>query len=133
MSLAPTEEVEPPGSTQNLGDSSGKLARQLENARRELLDLSSKNRLISTPRGPRNSSVEIFDERTEEIYRLLVREKRVMSFLPDDAVGKESNESSDQPRLAQPEESEPGSPPSERHLDAKLQTRLSSDASSPAS
>lgn len=53
---------------------------QLENSRRELLDLGLRNSLInyrlSTAR-----SLEIVDELPAEIYRILVKEKKAMSFL----------------------------------------------------
>ena len=59
-----------------------------------MLDLSARNRLISTPRGlPRGEKIEIVDERSEEVFRLLVRERKAMSFLPgveepDDGAGR---------------------------------------------
>src|SRR5271157_634167 len=55
----------------------------IQNTRRELLDLSARNRLINTPRGSSpGRRIEIVDERSEEVFRLLVRERKAMSFLP---------------------------------------------------
>ncbi len=55
-----------------VADAPGILGR-IERARRELLDLSARNRLISTPRGPsRGRKIEVVDERSEEVFRLLV-------------------------------------------------------------
>ena len=55
----------------------------LQKAREELLDLSARNRLINTPRDPaRGKKLDIVDERSEEVFRLLVRERKAMSFLP---------------------------------------------------
>lgn len=56
---------------------------KLEAARRELLDLSGRNRLLNTPRRrTRTSRLDIVDERAEEVFRHLVTEGRAMSFLP---------------------------------------------------
>ena len=55
----------------------------LENARRELLDLTTRNRLLSTSRrDARSSRLEVVDELSEEVFRHLVIEKKAMSFLP---------------------------------------------------
>ena len=57
------------------------LITRIENARRGLLDLSARNRLISTPRkSSQGRKVEIADERSEEVFRLLVRERKAMSL-----------------------------------------------------
>jgi hypothetical protein len=59
------------------------LIKRIQDTRRELLDLSARNRLISTPRGPSpGRKIEIVDERSEEVFRLLVRGRKAMSFLP---------------------------------------------------
>ena len=59
------------------------LLKRIENIRRELLDLSARNRLISTPRGAaRGRKIEVVGERSEEVFRLLVRERKALSFLP---------------------------------------------------
>ena len=51
------------------------LIKRIQNTRRELLDLSARNRLISTPRASSpGKKIEIVDERSEEVFRLLVRE-----------------------------------------------------------
>ena len=56
---------------------------KLEAARRELLDLSGRNRLLNTPRRrTRTSRLDIVDERSEEVFRHLVSAGRAMSFLP---------------------------------------------------
>ena len=55
----------------------------LQRARQELLDLSSRNRLISTALdSTRSKRLDIVDERSEEVFRLLVRERKALSFLP---------------------------------------------------
>lgn len=46
---------------------------QLEKARRELLDLGARNRLIHTPRSKtRTTRLDIVDELSEQVFRLLV-------------------------------------------------------------
>jgi hypothetical protein len=101
----------------------------IQSTRRDLLDLSARNRLINTPRGPSpGRRIEIVDERSEEVFRLLVRERKAMSFLAgvvepenDTVEPKESETAS--AHLAQPEEDtiDP------RHNDLRLQTRLTSE------
>ena len=57
------------------------LVRQLELARRDLLDLSTRNRLISTPRDQsRGASIEIKDEVSAEIYQMLVVDGKELEF-----------------------------------------------------
>ncbi|HEY4355853.1 MAG TPA: DUF3320 domain-containing protein [Acidobacteriaceae bacterium] len=106
---------------------------KLERARTELLDLSARNRLLNTPRSAKSArSIEVVDEKSGEIYRLLVEEGKTFTFLP----GREAH-AEDQPaglagreevtELAQPEDSsmdERGV--LLRHIDTKLQTRLTS-------
>lgn len=58
-----------------------RIAARLEDARQELLDLSSRNRLIHAPRGrTRYRNIPITGERAGEVFRLLVRERRAMTF-----------------------------------------------------
>src|SRR5689334_9900164 len=59
---------------------------KLEAARRELLDLTTRNRLLSTPRyQPRAKTVEVVDEKATEVFRLLVNEGKTFSFVPRQA------------------------------------------------
>ena len=55
---------------------------KLENARRDLLDLTTRNRLISMSRSStRSGRLEIEDELAEQVFRILVQEKKAMTFL----------------------------------------------------
>ncbi len=106
------------------------LIRRIQNTRRELLDLSARNRLISTPRtSSQGKKIEIVDERSEEIFRLLVRERKSMSFLS--GIEDSENGTVDEAGstlLTQPEEPSTGDgAPDARHVDLRLQTRLSSE------
>ena len=102
----------------------------LENARRELLDLTARNRLLNTARSStRSSRLEIVDELSDEVFRHLVAEGKAMSFLPvREEEQAEGNGDEDQGLLFQPEEDElDESGLAARHIDNKLQTRLTSD------
>lgn len=104
---------------------------QLEKSRQSLLDLSTRNRLLSLPRKNKNARiVEVVDELSSEIFRILVKESRSMSFLgakekkdADDAGEKPS----DFGYLEQPEDDEADERGiAKRHSDLRLQTRLTS-------
>lgn len=104
------------------------LETKLERARTELLDLGARNRLLNMPRsGKSTKSLEIVDELTSEIYRLLVREARPFTFLPTQKGAGDQVEDGEEvfyniPML----EDEPvkGQGLAARHIDTKLQTRL---------
>jgi very-short-patch-repair endonuclease len=114
----------------------------LDQARRELLDLSTRNRLLSIPVGSKSARViHIYDELSSEIFRLLVGEKKAFGFLP----GKKPETTQESGDLisgtTQPSQDGAGdddeiglSPPDEdddkntglakRHVDSRLQTSL---------
>ncbi|EZP50038.1 DUF3320 domain-containing protein [Sphingomonas sp. RIT328] len=107
------------------------LKEKLDRARTELLDLSARNRLLNMPRSSKGSrAVEIVDEVSAEVFRLLVREGRPFTFLAGKAAAAETSmddaEDADEIRdLAQPEDDvadERGV--QSRHADTRLQTRL---------
>ncbi|MFB5743624.1 DUF3320 domain-containing protein [Cedecea sp. S5-13] len=58
------------------------LQQKLERARMELLDLSARNKLLNIPKSKTAKLLEITDERSTEIYRLLVQEGKAFTFLP---------------------------------------------------
>lgn len=102
---------------------------RLESARRDLLDIGTRSRLISTPRSSgRSTRLEIADELSDEVFRLLVVDRKAMSFLP--RPGADDDETDDgAPRLFQPDEEEEvdESGMAVRHTDDKLQTHLKSE------
>lgn len=56
---------------------------KLDRARTGLLDLSARNRLLNMPRFSKTTkAIDIVDERSSEIYRLLVKEGKVFTFAP---------------------------------------------------
>jgi very-short-patch-repair endonuclease len=103
------------------------VVKRIQQSRRELLDLSARNRLISTPRESSwGRKIEIVDERSDEVFRLLVRERRAMSFLAGAQEDEQDGISSS--GLAQPDdESGANGAPDPRHTDLRLQTRLTSE------
>lgn len=102
----------------------------LENARRELLDLTSRNRLLNTPRGKSPSTrLEVVDELSHEVFRRLVVDGKSMSFLPaKQAEGKQEAEGDGDLLLSQPDDDElDQNGLASRHTDDKLQTQLASE------
>ncbi|MBA1159208.1 DUF3320 domain-containing protein [Microvirga mediterraneensis] len=104
------------------------LETKLDRARMELLDLSARNRLLNIPRFSKSAkTIEIVDEKSSEIFRLLVRDGKAFTFVPgrEDRDGAEEEDPSSV-ELTQPEETdeidERGV--SRRHADTKLQTRM---------
>jgi very-short-patch-repair endonuclease/DNA polymerase III delta prime subunit len=122
---------------------------QITRSRRELLDLTARNRLINTPlTRSRSSRLDVTDELSSEVFRIIVQERREMAFLSaeqpeteeqtgsDDAEQQEgqatpSDDSVDAPdgsddedalHFAQPIEDDDGI--ADRHLDKNLQTPL---------
>ncbi len=117
---------------------SAPIARQLEKSRQALLDLSTRNRLLSLPQAATARVLHFADERTDEVYRLLAGESKSMSFAPARAEEEqvaadpaEEQETPATPALPQPEEGVDeqldARGVAQRHRDLKLQTRLSSE------
>jgi hypothetical protein len=111
------------------------LGEKLERARRELLDLSARNRLLNMPRGAsKGRSIEIIDEKTIEVFRLLVREGKAFTFVagreaetdPLASTEGETTKAADEiSELAQPDDNTTDARGIlRRHADTKLQTRL---------
>jgi very-short-patch-repair endonuclease len=103
----------------------------LNQARRDLLDLSLRNRLLNVPRRAGQSrSVIISGESSDSVFRMLHRERRRMSFLPGSDPDTEFNgftqRDENEPYLLPPSEDESvgNGDVAPRHSDNKLQTRL---------
>ncbi len=100
----------------------------------ELLDLSARNRLLHTPRFSKSAkTIDVVDEKSLEVFRLLVRENKTFTFVAGrpDRVGSDAESDSDEEEisaieLAQPEDE--GETDARgvllRHADTKLQTRM---------
>jgi hypothetical protein len=115
------------------------LEKLLEESRRELLDLSTRNRLLAIPVDSKSARViQVCDEKSDVVFRLLVEEQKTMGFFP----GVEKKPESPTTETAVPivgdlDEEEVGLPQPDneidevrgarRHVDTKLQTALTSD------
>src|ERR1043166_2171765 len=72
-----------------------RLERSLEQARRELLETSTRSRLLHTPLGTQWAKIiEVHDALAEQVFRILVREGRSMTFrtAPDRATESDDSE-----------------------------------------
>ena len=107
---------------------------KINHARRELLDLTTRNRLLSAPRHTKRAkTIEVVDELCDEVYRILVTEGRKVSFLPrsseaDDSAGGEEPtlDGFEHMILAMPPDEEEGAELAARHTDHHLQTTFDS-------
>src|SRR3546814_4665009 len=87
------------------------ISEKLDRARVELLDLSARNRLLNIPRSSKGGrSIAVIDEKSTEIFRLLVRDGRPFTFvpgksMPDQELG-EASKADEIAELAQPEADE---------------------------
>ena len=104
----------------------------LNTERANLLDLSTRNRLLDTPRRrSRNRTFEIVDELSAEVFRILVAEKKTMTFLAGQTRQEADEEEVEDPLfsgLALPEDEELDERGiAKRHRDTKLQTTLDPD------
>lgn len=108
------------------------IAEKLNHSRQALLDLSARNRLLSLPARPSGKLMNIYDERTADVYRLLVSEEKSLTFLPGRVAPGEASEDLDDDEggvaIPQPEdESIEVSGGAARHRDLRLQTKLTSE------
>lgn len=110
------------------------VSQHLHKGRQELLDLSTRNRLLSIPTASRTARViAIHDEVTREVYRLLVNEGKSFTFAPGVTVEKEALEGEsqvvddDEAALPQPDDELMVSGIAKRHTDSRLQTKLKSE------
>jgi very-short-patch-repair endonuclease/DNA polymerase III delta prime subunit len=106
--------------------------RKLEASRRDLLDLTTRNRLIHTARSStRSGRLEIVDEISAEVFRTLVAEGKAMTFLPANTTD-ETDPQDHQPPLFQPPEEglepEDEQELADRHIDLHLQTALNDES-----
>jgi len=106
----------------------------LNRSRQELLDLSTRNRLLSIPKSKSARVVHVLDELSEEVFRLLLGEKKALSFLPGKKTERANGQfnlagegplNEDEVGLPQPEDEESSGGPARRHTDLRLQTALS--------
>ncbi|HET6569271.1 MAG TPA: DUF4011 domain-containing protein, partial [Rhodothermales bacterium] len=92
------------------------IAGQINEARRELLDLSLRNPLINYRR-LKGKGVQVVDEVPSEVFRILVKEDKGMHF-----VGVEEADEDEETSLFAPSEEEDEEGIAARHTDNALQT-----------
>src|SRR5215218_528750 len=104
-----------------MANSQSKISSAIETSREELLDLGLRNPLLNY-RPSRARGVEVVDELPAEVFRILVREGRPMSFeaAPEKSGGEEDE------LLVQPDDEEGQGGIAARHIDTRLQTTLAS-------
>ena len=104
-------------------NSQARIASVIETSREELLDLGLRNPLLNY-RPSRARGVEVVDELPAEVFRVLVRERKAMSFK---AAPEETRNGSEEALwLAQPGDEDAQEGPAARHVDTQLQTNLGS-------
>ncbi len=113
------------------------LEQLLEESRRELLDLSTRNRLLSMPVESKSARViHVVDEKGDQVFRILVADQKAMTFLAASQKSREDcnvgNELADfdeeENYLPQPDdEIDDATGEARRHVDTKLQTALTSE------
>ncbi len=104
-----------------------KIAPILDRERQQLLDIGTRNRLISTPRKQkRRKQIEIIHERSAQLFDILANQKRRMTFLPlgTDDDQDESEVGSRQAMLLSLMAAEASETTSSHHTDTNLQTDL---------
>src|SRR5438552_16377129 len=97
------------------------LTSALEVARRDLLDLGLRNPLLNY-RLLRARGLDITGEKPAEVFRILVREEKRMTFLAGEPAA--INENTGEAHLAQPEDE---SEAALRYTDLRLQTTYTSE------
>ena len=99
---------------------------KLEEARKELLETTTRSRLLHTPFGSsRTKIIEIQNELAEQVFRILVHEGRATSFLPS---REEAEDEVGVLPLTQPDDESVGAAGIARHhTETRLQTALSSE------
>ncbi|MDK1390060.1 DUF3320 domain-containing protein [Sinorhizobium sp. 8-89] len=123
ISAAQAEPIE-----QSIFQSNLSVEAKIERARMELLDLGARNRLLNVPRFSKSArTVDVVEEKSSEVFRILVSEGRAMTFLPG-AKGRDSKDDQEDESLAElalPDDDERDEGGRlVRHGDTKLQTRM---------
>lgn len=101
------------------------IATHIEDLRRNLLDIGTRNRLISAPlKNARANVLEVVDEKADLVFASLWRQNSTFTFAANETVPPSSDDSEDAvvPVYVPPDDSAKES--AARHNDRKLQTRL---------
>lgn len=100
------------------------LSQKLEKSRAELLDLTARNRLLNIPKSKTTKFLEVVNERSDILFKMLFEEGKSFTFLHgrEDKKTDESNDNSETDSESEDiiflDDSETN------HNDTKLQTKL---------
>jgi Protein of unknown function (DUF4011)/AAA domain len=98
------------------------IRRLFDETRRRLVETGTRNRLVHVNRQSRRSnSLDVINERSDDIYRLLAVSRKTMKFM---ATGRDKDEDSDTPSLVEEAEEESLQ---DRYTNNYLETRLGPD------
>lgn len=104
----------------------------VEVLRRQLLDISKRNRLTNTPVGKRYArQLDIVDERSDEVFRILHVERKKMTFEANPEAASDGQDDTDdaagETAVFVPGDDDLASVPAAHHLDRKLRTALGAE------
>lgn len=106
-------------------DTNSQLSDIIDRTRSNLLDLSLRNRLLNTPRSSTKSKrLDIVDERSDDVFRILVCDQRAMTFLPGRDEKEDANEATAPAGLEIETSRADDNELLERYTDTRLQTKL---------
>ena len=104
------------------------VAPQLNTSRQELLDLSNHNRLLHIPRRSKNvKTIEVIGKSSVEVFKLLVKERKALSFLPAREADGDVTHEVGRDKLLQPEGDGASNGDFSKGDYLRLQTLLSSE------
>lgn len=97
----------------------------LEELRKKLIDISKRNRLTNSRlHKPRGKQIDVYDERSDEVFRILFLKRRKMRFKPASGDGLDTAETDEAVFVPYRDEPELAA----RHTDSLLQTRFTQEA-----
>lgn len=113
-----------------------RIVAEIEKLRQNLLDIGTRNRLISAPlRSSRANVLEIIDEKADQVFSRIWREGSAFSFVangtpqpPPTAAEEEAEADEGTVPVYVPFEDSPDDGTAARHKDTNLQTRLQAEA-----
>ena len=97
------------------------LSEKLEVSRAELLDMGLRGNTLLNFR-PGAKTLAVIDEKSREVFRLLVAEQKQLAFIPAPASMEAESDPQALPQILEDEDAD------RRHTDNRLQTQLSADA-----
>lgn len=105
------------------------IVREIEKLRRNLLDIGTRNRLISAPlRNSRGNVLEVIDEKSDEVFQAMWRDGSTFTFLANEMPQPGAQDGEDAVAVYLPPDDDAESGVAVRHKDNKLQTRLGAEA-----